>query len=270
MTVDYDKNTGEVVGYTQWLNGKKITFTTDELRHYYFESNPNNGYIGLSLLEGPVMDLLSDKESAERNNASIKDGYLTEAIIKVKNDEDLNPDEVEISMEKIKSDLEAKGRKYVVSNIVEGVERLSFSPRDIDYINQRALTVDKIASAIGVPKSILGYTESVNYANGNSQWKEFIEGTIIPYQDFLIFVMNDLYNTFVKNVNNTKIVLVNDTIELKGEIEKGQREDIKLGIVSIDEVRRERNYPEWKIRGKTDTPLIVSNIAPIEQQAQQK
>ena len=52
----------------------------------------------------------------------------------------------------------------------------------MEFINQRHLTTEKVSAIMGVPKLILGYVDNINYSNGRELKKEFLDGTVVPYE----------------------------------------------------------------------------------------
>lgn len=153
----------------------------------------------------------------------------------------------------------------MITNAIKDVKQLSFSPKDVEFISQRHLTTDKVCANFDMSKSLLGYVDDVNRANGESQKDQFLENTIRPYEMFLEYVFNALYRKFVDpsfGEDGTAIKVNGESTDDRTRIEEGQRSDVERGIISIDEAREERGMKPWGIP-ETSAPLAVSNIAPL-------
>ncbi len=104
---------------------------------------------------------------------------------------------------------------------------LSVTHKDMDFISQKKLTIEKVAAVMGVPKNILGYTDNVNLANGKELRKEYIEGTINPLQEDFEFILNSLMAKFKPEFATRYIIrALGETLEERDLIEKNQREDL--------------------------------------------
>lgn len=259
-----NKATGEIVFFTQKIPGtKEERFSLDEISYFQFEMNPNNNYDGLSILEGVVYDALTDKEAMVRNYQFFRNGMMPDGIIML--DPEFDPDELEIAKEKLKTELQGteNAHKMLITNTVKDVKALSLTSRDLDFINQRKLTTEKVCAAIGVPKFIIGYTEGVQRSNGDASYNQYIDGTIKTSQEYAEYIVNVLYGKFIDKEFSSGTI----TIRLDGEkiddrkaIETAQREDIKSGVISLDEARTERGLKPWSLKGLTDVPLMASTV----------
>lgn len=212
MVKFYAKDTGEIVRYEQRIPGSApVKFTTDEISYFQFERNPNDAYEGLSILEGVVYDALTDKEASEHNLEFVEGGMMIDSVIML--DPEFDADELEIAKQKLGNELAGEGRKTLITNTVKDVKQLSVTSKDLDWINQRKLTIDKICAAIGTPKFLLGYTDGIQRGNGDATYVQYIEGTIGTMQDYAEYIINTLYVKFVdKGYEATGI-----TIKLNGE-----------------------------------------------------
>ena len=156
MVKYYDKKTGQFTKFVQKSSfGGDITFTLDEISYFQFEKNPNNELEGLSLLEGVVYDAMTDREAMERNFQFFENGMMPDGMIIL--DKDFSTEEQENAKSKLKRELQgtSNSHKMLISNAVKDIKPLSLNSRDIDFINQRKLTIEKISSVFGVPRSIL-------------------------------------------------------------------------------------------------------------------
>lgn len=264
MVKFYAKDTGEITRYEQRIPGATaIKFSLDEISYFQFEKNPNNNYEGLSILEGVIYDALTDKEATERNYMFFENGMTPDGVIML--DPDFDADELEIAKAKLKNDLQGNGNahKMLITNTIKDIKPLSLSTKDLDWINQRKLTIDKICAAIGTPKFLLGYTDGIQRGNGDATYVQYIDGTIGTMQDYAEYIINTIYGKFIDptlEANGVVIKLNGEKVDDRKEIEIAQRLDIERGVISIDEARKERGLAPWSKTGFTDVPLMENKI----------
>lgn len=104
------------------------------------------------MLNGCVYDALSDLEAMKVNYSFYQNSAVPSALL-VLNDE-LSPEEIQNAKDQF--DARFKGsenqHKTMVMNNVKDFKTISFTARDMEFINQRHLTTEKISAVFGVPK----------------------------------------------------------------------------------------------------------------------
>ena len=273
------KETGMIKGFVQKVPGRDpINFTRDEVAYFQFEEDVNNPFNGMSLLEGIIWEALSDGESAKRNFYFFKNNWVPNAIFQLDGD-GIKEEEIQMASDRIKKELTGSenAHKFIVSNWIKDVKTLSMTNKDIEFISGRKLNTEKVCSVFWVPKSILGYAEDVNLANGKNFSKDYIENTIIPADKYVEYIINSFYNKFVSQdlfTQGKTIRLDSERIDETEVIQSAQREDVKLWILTINEIREQRwlepytteeaNQPtvnQWTVllEDITMTPVIDPN-----------
>jgi phage portal protein BeeE len=134
------------------------------------------------------------------------------------------------------------------------------TPRDMEFINQRHLTTEKISAVFGVPKWILWYVEDLNYNNWVNQRKEFIEWTLRPLESDFEHILNKLIEMFRPDLWN-KLWIKADWEQLEETQERMEwlRKDVQSWIITINEARIERWYE--KVDDENADKLLVSRNA---------
>lgn len=128
-----------------------------------------------------------------------ENGMMPDGLIVL--DDTFDSDEQLIAKQKLEADFQgsANSHKMIITNAVKDIKPLSVSSKDIDFINQRKLTIEKVCSVFQVPRSILGYSEGVIKSNGETNYSSYIQGTIRPYEAHLEFILNTIYAKFVSD-----------------------------------------------------------------------
>lgn len=85
----------------------------------------------------------------------------------------------------------------MITGAVKDVKTIGTPNSNLDDIEKRKYATEKICSGLGVPRSILGYIEDVNYSNGDVQFKKFIENTIQPLERVLEKIFTRLSQDFM-------------------------------------------------------------------------
>ena len=185
-------------------------------------------------------------------------------------DETLPVEEQKKVVENIREQLKGPMNKHksVAMVGVKEVKTINITPKEMEFILQRKFTTEKICSALGVPKAILGYTEDVNLANGEEQTKKFWEATIQPAQENLAEFINRVLLPAI-GVQNIKIEFKAREFDNREWNEASSRADQQQGILTINEIREERGYEKYdpKVEGEwVDKPLIWNgpSVQPLE------
>lgn len=146
-------------------------------------------------------------------------------------------------MEQIKTTLTGGHNKHkaIVSNAVEDIKMMRQEHKDMDFLDMRKFTTEKVCAALGVSRVVLGYVEDVNHSNGDSQYKTFIQETVEPDERWLeeiftFIVQNDFKEPdCVFNIDSEHI----DNIEqLSGLAQK----NIAAGVWTVNEARLYLGY----------------------------
>ena len=217
------------------------TFKPNELAFFKREDSVNSQVDWMWVLCWWIYDALSDFESMKTNYSFYQNSAIPSAMLLL--DEWLSPEE----MQNAKDQFEAQFRwsnnqhKTLIAWWVKEIKTISLTPRDMEFINQRHLTTEKISAVFGVPKTILWYTENVNYSNGSNQRKEFIEWTLRPLEADFEHIVNKLLEMFRPDLfKKIRIKADGEQLEESQERQDWLRKDVQSWIITINEARIER------------------------------
>lgn len=255
--IDYEKNIIDHFDIYFWGN-QHIILKPNEVAFFKLEDDIYNQFNWMWLLTWIVYDWLSDLEAMKNNYFFYQNSAIPSALLLL--DEWLTDDEMQIVKDQF--DAQFKGsknnHKTMIAWWVKDIKTLSMTPRDMEFINQRNLTTEKVAAVFGVPKTILWYTNNVNYSNGQTLRKEFIEGTIRPYEKDFEYMLNKCLQMFRPDIAKSYWVKADwDQFEQTQEEKQTQVEDIRHGIRTINEVRVERGYQ--KSQDENADKLLIRN-----------
>lgn len=239
-------------------------FQPNELAFFKREDSVNSQVDWMWILNWCVYDALSDFESMKTNYSFYQNSAIPSAMLLL--DEWLSPEE----MQNAKDQFEAQFRwsnnqhKTLIAGWVKEIKTISLTPRDMEFINQRHLTTEKISAVFWVPKTILWYTENVNYSNWSNQRKEFIEWTLRPLEADFEHICNRLLEMFRPDLfKKLRIKADGEQLEESQERQDWLRKDVQSWIITINEARIER-WMEALNDENADKLLVSKNMILLE------
>lgn len=154
-------------------------FDPSEIIHIPNTVDADYPAFGMSEVEALYIEVASDTKAATRNKAFLENFTIPGAIYRLK---DMTPKERKEAFDFIEENFKGaeNAHKPAVLAGVEGVDTYSFNNKDMEFMEGRRFSTEKICSAFGTPKSILGYTEGMTYSNVEGMYKKWILNTIIP------------------------------------------------------------------------------------------
>ena len=237
-----NKEGTEVVGYKYQVGTFKKDYKPEELVHFKLP-NAANPLKGKSKLEKIAEWVDVDNYATDFNRRFFLNGAILSGNLETE-----YTDEKSLALAKLGFELRHKGGKnaHKVGVLPKGVKftASNLAPKDMQFIEMDTRFRDKILSAFGVPKSVLGIVEDVNRANAEASNYVFMAFTVKPKMERLVAYLNefllprfsgteDLYFDF------PNIVPENEELEIK-------RYQASLGNQpwsTVNEVRGEIGLP---------------------------
>ena len=223
---------------SQWYTK---SYKPEELAFFKREDSVNSSVDWMWVLNWCIYDALSDLESMKTNYSFYQNSAIPSAMLLL--DEWLSPEEMQNAKDQFEAQFKWSNNQHktLIAGWVKDLKTISLTPRDMEFINQRHLTTEKISAVFGVPKTILWYTESVNYSNWSNQRKEFIEWTLRPLEADLEHIMNRLIEMFRPDLRKKiRIKADGEQLEESQERQDWLRKDVQSWIITINEARIER------------------------------
>ena len=111
---------------------------------------------------------------------------------------------------------------------------------------------------------MLGYTESVNYANLITLYKDFIDNTVNPRQDFIEYVLNDFIQKYKLPELKDYYVKLNDvSVEDEFEQRKLMLMEQQQGNLTINEYREKLGKEAFELEEAT-VPLVSKAMIRVD------
>ena len=225
------------------------------------ESDPTQEVYGYGIMESLVNDVLADHEASRSNHSFFKNNMIPAHIIVL--DDDVSEEEARIIVEQMKLQFAwwKNNNKWAVLKWVKNIiTTWTTNYRDMEFLNLRKFTTEKICTAFGVPKLMLWLSEWVNYSNAEMMYKEFIQNTIVPLETRLARMFNVIIDEVLPW---RKFEFIDSHLD-----EQGQKMDIYIKaienwLMTIDEAREEMWYTPFDTE-ESKKPLIKKTLVFLE------
>ena len=228
------------------LPGEQVAYTPDEvvwLRYF----NPLEELAGLSPLASARLSADMGHEGLHFNRHLLRNSARPDFLLLT--NQEMNEAELEDFYARWEQRYQGpeNARRPAVASAVRDVKTLGLSHRDIDFMQGLRWSLEEVSRAYGVPKLLLGDFERATYANVQASERMFWRNTIVPEVRFLEEQLN---RALLPKLGYPQLTVEFDlsVIEALQEDEnsKVQRETALLdrGVLTINELRRERNLPE--------------------------
>ena len=235
-----------VRGFVYRGNADPVAYTPEEiiwLRYF----NPMEELAGLSPLAPARLSADMGHEGLLFNRNLLRNSARPDFLLLT--NQEMSETELEEFYTRWESRYQGADNSYrpAVASAVRDVKTLGLSHRDLDFIQGLRWSLEEVSRTYGVPKVLLGDFERATYANVQAAERMFWRNTIVPEVRFLEEQLN---RVLLPRLGYPELTVEFDlsVIEALQEDENSrvQRETALLdrGVLTINEVRRERNLPE--------------------------
>ena len=228
------------------MPSENVAYTPDEivwLRYF----NPLEELAGLSPLAPARLSADMGHEGLRFNRHLLRNSARPDFLLLTNHE--LNDAELEDFYARWEQRYQGPGNAHrpAVASAVRDVKTLGLSHRDIDFIQGLRWSLEEVSRTYGVPKLLLGDFERATYANVQASERLFWRNTVVPEIRFLEDQMN---RALLPKLGYPNLAVEFDLSVIEAlqedEASRVQRETALLdrGVLTINEVRRERNLPE--------------------------
>lgn len=254
MTIKADQY-GNIKEYKQQVMGVEgQSFTPEEIVHDKFDESTKNPIFGCSPIEEIVWEAKGEMAAQMQNYFFYENNAVPSHLLILEE----NLGQEQIDEVKRQTDKRFKGAeqrwKTGVIPFVKDIKTISFSQKEMQFIENREFSTKKVVVAFQVPSALLGYTEGVQRGNMQVIWKDFYENTIRPDERRLEEIINKQLLPKLGFVDSSgsltiKFKIKSSNYDDKFAIQEQNRKDVLSGVMTPNEARQARNLPE------SDNPL---------------
>jgi HK97 family phage portal protein len=251
---------GNIYGYLYRVRGNYQSFEKDDVVADKMDSDPDNEIYGFSIMHSLVVDIMADDEASKANLWVFRNNMIPAQLIVL--EPNISENEAKWAIENMKAMFSWGANKWKAGIIkwIKEIIKIQNTAEDMQYLDLRKFTTEKICSAFGVPKVMLGLSEWVNYSNANIMYKEFIQNTIKPEEYAIAEMMTEIIKEQYPDYHIQFIDAHIDDIEQKITM---YIKALENWMMTLDEVREELGFTPYNTYESTK-PLIKATYKLLE------
>lgn len=178
-----------ISGYEYKVEGEMQVFKQDDVIHFRDGIDPMNTRLGLSPVASVMREIYTDQEIANYSALLMKNGAVPPVVISLKenvNAYQFDPNDVR---DKYLRQTQGDNRgKAWVSGAAVNVEKIGFSPADLNLAQLRRLPEERLSAVIGIPAIVLGYgagLDKATYSNARQLVEYATESYLVPLYRYI-------------------------------------------------------------------------------------
>ena len=178
-----------ISGYEYKVEGATIVFDQEDVIHFRDGIDPMNTRMGLSPVASVMREVYTDNEIANYSALLMKNGAVPPVVISLKenvNAFQFDPNDVR---DKYLRQTQGDNRgKAWVSGAAVNVEKVGFSPSDLNLAQLRRLPEERLSAVIGIPAIVLGYgagLDKATYSNARQLVEYATESYLVPLYHYI-------------------------------------------------------------------------------------
>ena len=185
-----------ITNYVYTTQGQEYSINKEDIIHWKFGRNTTDIRLGQSAINSVLREISSDNQASSTAYGLIKNGAIPSLIIGPDANEqavDLSPDDARQIKKKLKEDFQGDqaGGIAVMSGAYK-MDRVSFSPAELDLSEIRRLPEERIPAALGLNALVLGLGAGLDrstYSNYQEAQQQAWEDGMIPMLDSLCEIL---------------------------------------------------------------------------------
>lgn len=172
----------KLIDYYEYTEGTKHRIPSADMIHLKLP-NPSSRYFGMPVLMGAARPVDVDRETAEWQKSSLQNRGVVDLHIQVP--DTLTAEQRQEIRDKMRERTSGpdNARAPIVSS--GSVTNIGMTAVEMDFVASRRAVWTEIAAAFGISLSVLGFTEDVNLANGETMMRQIWTDTILPQLDII-------------------------------------------------------------------------------------
>ena len=178
-----------ITGYEYKVDGATQTFEQEDVIHFRDGIDPMNLRMGLSPVASVMREVYTDNEIANYSALLMKNGAVPPVVISLKenvNAYQFDPNDVRDKYLR-QTQGDQRGKAWV-SGAAVNVEKVGFSPNDLNLAQLRRLPEERLSAVIGIPAIVLGYgagLDKATYSNARQLVEYATESYLVPLYRYI-------------------------------------------------------------------------------------
>lgn len=201
-----------ISSYRYQIDGRRIDYLPEDVVHIRGTPNPHNPRVGMGIFDPVIEEIFGDKMAARFSAVLFKNLGIVQYVISPpkpaagetgggstgfgfgKDEAKARAKALQIQDSFIRATTGDNAGKPVVNTIPLEIQKLSFSPQELDMKELRKVPESRVAGVSGVPASVLQYLvgleNGTSYASYEQAREQGYEQVIIPLQRMIAAAIN--------------------------------------------------------------------------------
>jgi HK97 family phage portal protein len=255
--------------------GTKVRLELDEVIHFRHGMDPRNARHGLPPLRAIIREIWADDESSNWIGSLLRNMGIPGMILSPKGDGNISSEESDSVKAYVKGRFtgDQRGEPMVLGGPTQ-VDRLSWSPNEMDLSVVRNTAEERVCAALGIPAAVVGFGTGLDTTKVGATMHEFVRlawtNGIIPVQRLMADELQRvLLPQFEPDADRFLVSWNYDEVESLTESQNdlAKRVDLMVrgGWLKVSEARQAMGYeadPEDEIYLR---PSSVQPVDPTDQ-----
>lgn len=159
----------------------------EDVIHHRFGFDPDNPLKGFSPIAAVLREIYTDEEAAIYVATILRNMGVPGIVIVPDEDVDVEPEDADAIKQQFTNEFTADGRgRPMVLSAKSRVERLSFSPQEMNLRDVRRIPEERVTAALGLPAIVAGMGAGLDrstFANYGEAREAAYEENVIPTHD---------------------------------------------------------------------------------------
>ena len=173
-----------ITHYEYEAGGEKIYLDRKDIVHFKLGLDPKNYKLGFSPLKTVLREIYGDESAGQMATALLSNMGVPSVMITPKDEFGPTPEEAEQISKSYQQKVAGKNKgKPLVMSGAMNIEKLAFSPKDLDIGLLRQVPEERISAVLGVPAILAGLgagLKHATYSNARELREFFTENKLIP------------------------------------------------------------------------------------------
>lgn len=254
--------------YRYTPGGKTFKLRPSDVFHWRNGIDPLNPRKGLSRLKALYREIYSDDEAARWTAAMLKNSGVVGVVISPDGETRIGPPEAEAMKSSYMDKFSGAHRgEPLVSATKIKIERLSWSPAEMNLEQVRRLPEERVTAVLGVPAIVAGLgagLDSSSFNNLSNLREQAVEDTLLPmYKALADELKLQLMREYPRPEQYQVFFDTSQIRELQPDADKlVARETAKLQAGGITLNQYLRNVGEQPLEGADDILYVPTNLMP--------
>ena len=173
-----------ITHYEYETGGEKLYIDQKDIAHFKLGLDPKNYKKGYSPLNTVLREIFGDESAGQMATALLSNMGVPSVMITPKDEFGPTPEEAEQISKSYQQKVSGKNKgKPLVMSGAMNIEKLAFSPKDLDIGLLRQVPEERISAVLGVPAILAGLgagLKHATYSNARELREFFTENKLIP------------------------------------------------------------------------------------------